>query len=420
MTALLLIAGTIALVAGAELLVRGAARLAARFGISQLVIGLTVVAFGTSSPEMAVSTVAAVSGAGDIALGNIVGSNIFNILIVLGLSALVAPLVVAREVIREQMPIMIGVSFLVLLFAWSGNVGRVEGLILFLGIIVYTWVLVTESRKESAASRAAEPMLGADPGDERDAMGRPRQPALLRPLAELLIGLVLLVLGSDWLVDGATTIAERFGVSQLVIGLTIVAAGTSLPELATSIVAALRGERDMAIGNVVGSNIFNMLAILGAASLIAPDGIAVPPAALSFDIPVMIAVALVCLPIFFNGQVIHRWEGALLIAFYVAYTVYLVLDASGHSAITEYREAMMFAVPLSILTLDRRDGAQQGDGAPHTGGLRRLSRRPRAAASARWAERSRLPRRTAAAPARAPLPGSARPAAGRRSRTRSP
>ena len=353
MTGVLLLLGVVALVAGAELLVRGAARIAARFGISPLVIGLTVVAFGTSSPEMAVSVAAAFEGEAEIALGNIVGSNIFNILVVLGLSALAAPIAVAREVIREQTPIMIGVSVLMLLFALNGVIGRLEGVLLFLGILAYTTVLVRRSRNESLASRMAEPMLATGPDeDEAEALERGEQPALVRPLIEAVLGLVLLVVGSDLLVDGATLIAAAFGVSELVIGLTIVAAGTSLPELATSVVAVIRGERDMAVGNIVGSNIFNTLAILGAAATLAPDGITVPPAALSFDLPVMIAVALVCLPIFFNGQVIHRWEGLLLVGFYLAYTVYLVLDASGHHAFSEYRAAMTyFVLPLALLTL---------------------------------------------------------------------
>ncbi|HUF13966.1 MAG TPA: calcium/sodium antiporter [Longimicrobiales bacterium] len=353
MTAVDLILGMVALVAGAELLVRGAARIAARFGISPLVIGLTVVAFGTSSPEMAVSSVAALNGAADIALGNVVGSNIFNVLVVLGLSALVAPLVVAREVIREQTPIMIGVSLLLLLLALDGSISRLEGLLLFAGIIVYTVVLVRRSRTESLASRNAEPMLGTGLAeDERAALETGDRSAVLRPLVTAALGLALLIAGSDWLVDAATAIATAIGVSELVIGLTIVAAGTSLPELATSVVAALRGERDMAVGNVVGSNIFNILAILGVASVIAPGGIAVAPAALSFDVPVMIAVALVCLPIFFNGQVIQRWEGLFLLGFYLAYTAYLILDVTGHQAFSEFRAAMVyFVVPLALLTL---------------------------------------------------------------------
>ena len=351
MTALLLIAGTIALVGCAELLVRGAARVAARFGISQLVIGLTVVAFGTSAPEMAVSAVAAVNDQGDIALGNVVGSNIFNILVVLGASALVAPLLVAREVIREQMPIMIGVSGLVLVMAINGVIGRGEGVLLFAGILVYTVVLIRRSRRESAASRSAAPMLGAAPDEATPELAAGRPPRLFRPIAEAALGLLLLVLGSGWVVDGATAVAVALGVSELVIGLTVIAAGTSLPELATSIVAAVRGERDMAVGNVVGSNIFNLLAILGVAATLAPGGIPVPPAAFSFDLPVMIAVAVVCLPVFFGG-LIHRWEGLLLVGFYVGYVAYLVLDASGHHALPEYRAAMTyFVLPLALLTL---------------------------------------------------------------------
>ena len=351
MVIVLLILGVVALVAGAELLVRGAAHIAARFGISPLVIGLTVVAFGTSSPELAVSASAALSDSADIALGNVIGSNIFNILVVLGLSAAITPIGVAREVIREQMPIVIGLSVLVMLLGLNGLLGRLEGVFLFAGIIVYTVVLVWRSRRETSAR--VEPMLGTALDEEdAQAVARGEAPGMARPLAQAVLGLVLLIVGSGWLVDGASSIASALGVSELVIGLTVVAAGTSLPELATSIVAALRGERDMAVGNIVGSNIFNLLAILGAAAMLAPDGIAVAPAALSFDMPVMIAAALVCLPIFFNGQVIERWEGLILLGFYLAYTIYLVLDATGHHAITEYRQAMLyFVLPLALLTL---------------------------------------------------------------------
>ncbi|HEV2131516.1 MAG TPA: calcium/sodium antiporter [Longimicrobiaceae bacterium] len=344
-TVVLLVLGLIVLVVGAELLVRGAARLAAAVGISPLVIGLTVVAFGTSSPELAVSVLASGSGQADLALGNVVGSNIFNVLFILGISALITPLVVAAQLVRWDVPLMIGVSVLLLLLALDGSVGRLDGMLLFAGIVAYTAWSVRESRKESAQ---------ASPAPEGDAGGESKKTPgyLLVQVGLVVAGLVLLVLGSRWLVDGAVEIARLLGVSELVIGLTIVAAGTSLPEVATSILAALRGERDIAVGNVVGSNIFNILAVLGISGLVAPEGVPVAAAALRFDIPVMIAVAVACLPIFFTGHLIARWEGALFLAFYAAYTVYLTLHAIDHPALETYRTAMvLFVLPLTALTL---------------------------------------------------------------------
>ncbi len=317
----LLIAGFVLLVAGAEALVRGASRLAAAFGISPLVIGLTVVAFGTSAPEMAVSTVSSLSGQADIALGNVIGSNIFNIFLILGLSALVAPLMVSAQLIRLDVPLMIGASVLVYLFALNGVIGRPEGIILFVGILIYIGFLIRQSRRENLNVQAEY----AEKYGERE----PRSTkVLLKDTALLLAGLGLLVLGSNWLVDGAVMVAHKLGVSELVIGLTIVAVGTSLPELATSVVAAIRGERDIAVGNVVGSCLFNLLAVLGLAGMVSPSGIAVSAQSLHVDLPVMILTAVVCLPIFFTGKRISRGEGALLLSGYIGYMAWLLLTAA--------------------------------------------------------------------------------------------
>ncbi len=334
---LLLLLGLGFLVAGAELLVRGAARLAAAFGISSLVIGLTVVAFGTSAPELAVSVQSAFAGQADLALGNVVGSNIFNVLFILGVSALVTPLVVSRQLVRLDVPVMIGVSLLLPVLALDGRIGRLEGALLFAGILGYTGFLIRQSRRESAA--AAPAMTPAPASRARDA-------------ALVLGGLVLLVVGSRWLVSGAVQIAAALGVSELVVGLTVIAAGTSLPEVATSVMASIRGERDIAVGNVVGSNIFNILAVLGLSSIVAPHGVAVARTALAFDIPIMIAVAVACLPIFFSGYLIARWEGALFLAYYLAYTGYLVIHAADHPLLPGFRTAMvLFVIPLTAITL---------------------------------------------------------------------
>ncbi|MDD3275519.1 MAG: calcium/sodium antiporter [Kiritimatiellales bacterium] len=316
----LIVAGFILLVFGAEALVRGASKLAAAFGISPLVIGLTVVAFGTSAPEMAVTAISSLSGQTSIALGNVIGSNIFNILLILGLSSLVAPLTVSMQLIRLDVPLMIGASVLVYLFALNGIIGRPEGLILFAGIIAYTIFLIRQSRRENKAVRAE---YEKKYGEKEPLLVK----VLLKDAALLLAGLGLLVLGSNWLVDGAVMIAQKLGVSELIIGLTIVAAGTSLPELATSVVASIRGERDIAVGNVVGSCLFNLLAVMGLAGMLSPNGIPVSPQTLHADLPVMILTAVICLPIFFTGKRISRREGALLLSGYIAYMAYLILTA---------------------------------------------------------------------------------------------
>ena len=335
MTALMLIAGLALLIWGADFLVKGASRVAAGFGISPLVIGLTVVAFGTSSPEMAISVSSALKGEADIAVGNVVGSNIFNVLFILGVSALITPLIVSKQLVKVDVPIMIGVSVLAFVLSMDGNIAAWEGALMFAGIIAYTIFAVRLGR---ATGEAGETIDGAN----RWAIN----------IAMVVFGLVLLVVGSRWLVSAAIEIASALGVSELVIGLTIVAAGTSMPEVATSITAAIRGQRDIAVGNVVGSNIFNILAVLGLSAIVAPGGLPVSPAAINFDYPVMIAVAVACLPIFFVGYTIQRWEGAVFLGYYVAYTAYLILDNTGHAALPVFSQAMMwFVVPLTVLTL---------------------------------------------------------------------
>ena len=341
-----LVAGLGLLVAGAEALVRGATGLAARLGVSPLVIGLTIVAFGTSAPELAVSVRAAAAGGGgaDIAIGNVVGSNIFNVLFILGACATLAPLVVEQNLIRVEVPVMIGVSALLLWLASDGRLSRVEGVILGGGILVYTVSAVMLGRSENAAVQAEYDREFGVPPAARHHWGK--------DAALVMGGLGLLVVGAGWLVDAATSIAREVGLSDLVIGLTIVAAGTSLPEVATSIVATLHGERDIAVGNVVGSNIFNVLAVLGVAAVVAPVGLPVSPAALRFDIPVMTAVAVACLPVFFTGHRIARWEGVLLLAYYAAYVCYLLLADQAHAALPTFSTAMMvFVVPLTAATL---------------------------------------------------------------------
>jgi cation:H+ antiporter len=345
LTLILFIAGIVLLISGAELLVRGASRLAVAVGISPLVVGLTVVAFGTGSPELAVGIQASLAGQADITVGNVVGSNIFNVLLILGLAALVAPLVVSQQLVRLDVPIMVVVSFAFLFMSLDGVIDRADGVILLSASVLYTIMLVKISRREKATVHSEyEQAYGAQPSQDRRKW----------PLHVLLmaVGLGLLVVGVRWLVDGAVAIADALGVSELIIGLTIIAAGTSLPEVATSIVAGLRGERDIAVGNVVGSNLFNILVVVGVTALVAPGGIVVAPAAINFDMPVMIAASVLCLPIFFVDYRIGRWEGALFLSYYIFYTLYLILAASQHDALPQFSAIMSWGViPLTLITV---------------------------------------------------------------------
>ena len=344
--------GLVALILGAEALVRGASKLAMALGISPLVVGLTVVAFGTSSPELAVSVQSAWSGQVDIALGNVVGSNIFNVLFILGLSALITPLIVDRQLIRQEVPLMIGASLLLWAMALNQAIGRVEGLLLVGLLATYTFYVVRASRRQTAADRQE---AEAPP----DAAARAWDAHWSIQVALVVAGLALLVLGSNWLVVAAVGFARDLGVSELVIGLTLIAAGTSLPEVATSVMAALRGERDIAVGNVVGSNIFNILGVLGISAAIAPTSLAVAPSMLVFDLPVMVVVALACLPIFFTGNLIARWEGGLFFAYYLVYTTYLILMAREHDGLAQFGWIMAsFVLPLTFVTLAILAGRQ--------------------------------------------------------------
>lgn len=351
-TIALLVVGLVALVAGAEALVRGAARLAARTGMSSVVIGLTVVAFGTSAPELAVSVGDALRGgdqAGAIAVGNVVGSNIANVLLVLGLAATVGgSLFVAQRIVRLDVPIMVAASALVLVFVLDERLARPEGLVLLAALVTYvTWTVVAATRGSTPAD-----MVEYDEAIDPEHLA---EASLLADLGFLVLGLTLLVVGSQSLVSAASDIATSLGVSDLVIGLTVVAIGTSLPEVATSVLAAVRGQRDLAVGNAIGSNLFNLLAVLGVASVVAPGGIPVAASAVQVDIPVMLAVAVACLPIFANGYVLNRWEGIAFLAAYAGYLVWLILDASEHGTRDAYGNVALFfvapAVALTIATL---------------------------------------------------------------------
>ncbi|MDR1424141.1 MAG: calcium/sodium antiporter [Azoarcus sp.] len=343
--------GLAALIAGAELLVRGASKLAISAGISPLLIGLTIVAFGASAPTLAVSVGAALCDAPGIALGNVIGGNIFNVLLILGLSALIVPLAVQNQIIRQKIPIMIGASLLLLAFALDGYIDRFEGLVLFATLIAYTLFLV---RQSSVATQAEQAELIGDIPETTWARGKYIQIAMMAG------GFALLALGAYWLVDAAVEVARSLGVSDLTIGLTVVAAGTSLPGLATSLVAALRGERDIAVGNIIGSNIFNICAVLGITGIVAPNGIPVSEIARSIDLWIMAAAALACLPVIINGREISHGEGGLLLAYYAAYIIWLILVAQQSAHAHAFANIILgYALPATIIFLvfdiSRRD-----------------------------------------------------------------
>lgn len=344
----LIVVGFAVLLGGGELLVRGAAGLAVAMRISPLVIGLTVVAFGTSAPELAVVLQAVFLSArdatvGNVAIGNVVGSCIFNILFILGLTAIVAPLTISAGLVRLELPLMIVSSAAVMVLGWDEVLGRADGAVLFGTLLAYMLWTVVQARRERREFQEA--LAEQVPVPQRKWLR-----TIGAELALIVIGLVLLILGSRWIVIGAVDIARMLRVSELLIGLTIVAIGTSLPEVVTSVVAGVRGRSDIAVGNIVGSNIFNILCVLGLSCLVAPKGIAVSVEALHLDIPVMIAVAVACLPIFWTRYQVDRWEGGVLFAGYLAYTVYIILAAT-HPAVSRTFGLVMVALVLPLLAL---------------------------------------------------------------------
>lgn len=323
---LLFLGGFVLLTGGAEFLVRGASRLALRLKIPAVVVGLTIVAFGTSLPELMVTLLANLAGgaAGDIAIGNVVGSNIANLALILGIVLILRTIQVERQMLFREFPIMLAATVLFIVMAWNGEISRLEGVILFIGIIVFTVYSYTSSRslpaeEQSEVAEYVEEVLEAEP--------QTSMLILWRDIGFILIGLICLVVGANWLVDSAIFLARMFGVSELVIGLTLVAVGTSLPELATSVVAVLRKEGDIAVGNLVGSNIFNILAIIGISATV--RALPAPLSMRTVDLPLMLVVAgLTMLLVLPKPHRMVRWHGAILLAVYAAYNVWLFTSGS--------------------------------------------------------------------------------------------
>jgi cation:H+ antiporter len=318
------LAGQGALVVGAEVIVRGGGTLASRLGISPIVVGLTVVSIGTSMPELAVGVVSAAEGSGALAVGNIAGTNIANLLLVLGLSALLLPLTIEIRTLRFELPVMAMSALLLRALAADRVLSRLDGLILLVGAIVYTVVLIRTARRESrevatefAAAYTANGAGHAVPANDRRTI-------LILHVGMTLGGIAAVILGADWLVDAAVGMARGFGVSDAFIGLTVVAIGTSAPELVTTIVSTLRNQRDIAIGNLLGSSIYNILLILGITCLVPTHGLVLPPSLVRIDIPIMVTVVLVCIPIFISGRRVHCAEGAATVVAYLSFLAFVL------------------------------------------------------------------------------------------------
>jgi cation:H+ antiporter len=319
---LLIVGGLAALIVGAELLVRGGTGLAGWFGIRPMVIGLTVVSLGTSVPELAIGIDAAVTGSPGLAVGNIVGTNLVNVLLVLGLSALLVPVAFERRTLRFDLPAMTAAALALLLLSLNGMLGRAEGLLLLVGGAAYTWALLRISRRDSPATDSETP-AGAAGGESTVLAQAEHRP--LRDTGSLLAGMALIVLGAELLVEGAVSSAESLGVSEAVIGLTVVALGTSAPELVTTLVSTRRGDRDIAIGNLLGSSIYNIAVVLGLTVMVAPEGVPVPDEVLAADLVLLAVVAVATVPVFVSGARITRAEGALFVATYLGYLSWLLL-----------------------------------------------------------------------------------------------
>ncbi|MBO6792629.1 MAG: calcium/sodium antiporter [Balneolaceae bacterium] len=339
MTIVLFVLGLIALIAGAELFLKAVDHFGLKWGVSPLIMGLTVVAFATGAPELAISIKAAMSGSADLVLGNIIGSNIANILLILGITALIAPLNITRRVVKVDVPIVIVASATVYFLAYDGELTTTDGLILLLGLIGYSFYMFVQIKKD--ANEEVEEVFEYETTPDQLAKGAY---FYIKNIGLLLIGLVMIVVGSNWMVDSAVTIATILGMSELVIGLTIVSIGTSLPEVATSLSAARKGKADIAVANVMGSNLYNILLTLGLTLIIAPNVLAVSADAIRLDLPFMVAVSIACIPIFIAGFNLTRRDGALFLIYYSTYLSYLVLDAMNSSFVPILQNSMFYVI----------------------------------------------------------------------------
>lgn len=325
-----LLAGLAGLVASGAAIVHGAAAIGLRLGLPPLVVGLTIVAAGTSAPELAVTWLAAAEGDPSLALGNVVGSNIANVLLVLGLVAVIGVIPIGRRTRRVEFPVMIVASIIAAVLAVDGNISRADGLILLVLLIAYVAWMIRDARRQPVQSDSSE----------EETVARPTGRQTLLAIGTFVVGAVGVAVSAQFVVSGAEDIALDLGVPDLVVGLTVLAIGTSAPEVATSVIAAIRGEREVAIGNVIGSNVFNLLFVLGLVSATQTD-LPVADELIRFDLPVMIAVALLCVPFAITRSGFTRWEGVAFLVLYTGYLSYVVLDGVESA----------FAVPFGIATL---------------------------------------------------------------------
>lgn len=344
MTVLLFIAGLAALIGGAELFLKGVDHFGLKWRISPLIMGLTVVAFATGAPELAISLQAAANGSADLVLGNIIGSNIANILLILGICALIKPLNITLRVVRIDVPIVIAASLLLYLVAMDGELTATDGLWLVAGLIVYSVFTFFQIKKERGNQVRNEDLEA-----ERSKLAE-GWAFYLKNIGFLAGGLLLIVQGSGWMVDSAVEIARILGLSELVIGLTIVSIGTSLPEVATSVATIRKGNADMAVANVLGSNLYNILLTMGLTLLIAPNILPVSQDALNLDLPFMLGVSMACIPIFVAGLNLTLSDGIVFLFYYAAYLAYLVFDAIDSSVAATMETGMYYAViPLTVI-----------------------------------------------------------------------
>lgn len=313
--------GLAALVLGAELVVRYGARLARSWGVPPILIGLTIVSIGTSAPELAVGIDAIRTDAGALAVGNIVGTNAVNLLLILGLSAAIRPLMLHVQTIRVDLPAMALAAGLLMLLSLDAELSILDGVVLLLAAVVYTAVVVTYSKRQSALLEAE---YAAEYPPE---LPRHRVTAAIGRLALVIAGIAIVVVGADWLVRGSVELARELGVADSLIGLTVIAIGTSAPELATTMVSTFRGDRDIAVGNLLGSSTYNLTAILGGSLLFATEPVGLDADLLWFGLPVVVAVSLVCVPVFTTGRQVSRLEGSLFVVAYLAYLGFLIATA---------------------------------------------------------------------------------------------
>lgn len=347
MTILLFVLGLVGLITGAELFLKAIDHFGLKWGVSPLIMGLTVVAFATGAPELAISIKAAFSGSADLVLGNIIGSNIANILLILGITAIISPINITRRVIRIDVPIVITISVVVYLMSIDGGLSTVDGVILLMGFLAYSYFTYVQiknnSNEEEKEGETFQYHLSPDELEKGTFF-------YIKNGGLLLIGLALIVLGSNWIVDSAVIIARILGLSELVIGLTIISIGTSLPEVATSLSAARKGNADIAVANVMGSNLYNVLLTLALTLIIAPNVLEVSKDAITLDLPFMVLVSMACIPIFIAGFNLTRVDGALFLSYYVTYLTYLVLNAINSPIVSTMQGVILYAaIPLTIL-----------------------------------------------------------------------